>query len=96
MKLQADTKSYMQLCLNMDSGPIYLMVPTYFDSTKKEWIGFVHLHKAKKMITGKGKTSKELEQSFNDNLRTFLEGEFSEETFMLFKPLSYWDEMKEN
>lgn len=94
MKLKTDTNSYMQLCLNMDGGPLYLLVPTYYDQTKKEWIGGVHLKKAKKMIWGKGNTSKELETSFNDNLRSFLEGEFSEETFQLFKPLSYWEEMK--
>ncbi len=95
MKLKPDTNSYMQLCLNMNSGPLYLRVPTYFDSTKKEWMGFVHLSKAKKTIFGKGKDSKELEQSFNDNLRNFLEGEFSQETFELFKPLSYWEEMEQ-
>lgn len=93
MKLQPDTNSYMQLCLQLDSGPLYLFIPTYFDATKKEWVGGVHLPKAKKMIIGRGKDSKSLEQNFNDNLRKNLEGEFSEETFSLFKPLSYWEEM---
>jgi len=95
MKLKPDTNSYMQLCLNIDTGPLYLMVPTYFDATKKEWMGFVHLKKAKKMIYGIGKDSKELETSFNDHLREFLQGEYGEETFDLFKPLSYWEEMVE-
>jgi hypothetical protein len=80
----------------MDDGVRFLRVPTYYDATKKEWMGVVHLNKAKKMIYGKGKDSKELETSFNDNLREFLQGEFSQETFDLFKPLSYWDEMGEN
>ena len=96
MKLKRDTNSYMQLCLHRDGGPLFLMVPTYFDDTKKEWMGFVHLTKAKKMIHGRGKTSKELETSFNDQLREFIEGEFSEETLDLFKPLSYWNEMLDN
>jgi DNA-binding transcriptional regulator GbsR (MarR family) len=95
MKLKPDTNSYMQLCLNIDGGPLYLMVPTYFDATKNEWMGFIHLKKAKKMIHAIGKNSKELEQNFNDKLRKSLESEHAEETFQLFKPLSYWDEMKE-
>lgn len=95
MKLTPDTNSYMQICLHIDAGPLYLKVPTYYDPTKKEWMGMVHLNKAKKMIYGTGKTSKELEASFNDNLRDYLRGEFAEETFELFKPLSYWQEMEE-
>lgn len=95
MKVKSDSNSYMQLCLHMDGGPLYLFVPTYFDSKEKEWMGFVHLNKAKKMIYGRGKTSKELEESFNIHLKEFLQGEFSQETFNLFKPLSYWDEMNE-
>jgi tripartite-type tricarboxylate transporter receptor subunit TctC len=95
MKIKPPPTSFMQLCLHMDSGPLYLKVPTFFDRTKKEWMGFVHLQKAKKMIYGKGKTSKELEQNFNDNLRESLESEHSQETFELFKPLSYWEEMEE-
>lgn len=93
MELKPDTNSYMQLFLKMDSG-LYLKVPTYYDSTRKEWMGLVHLHKSKKMIYGIGKNSKELEQNFNDNLRKALESEYSEEAFELFKPLSYWDEMR--
>ena len=95
MKLKPDTQSYMQLCLHMDEGPLYLFVPTYYDATKKEWMGGVHLPKAKKMIFGRGKNSKELEQNFNDNLRDSMQGEHAEETFDLFKPLSYWNEMHE-
>lgn len=94
MKLQPDTTSYMQLSLHMDEGCLYLRVPTYYNSTKKEWVGFVRLKTAKKIIHGIGKNSKKLEQSFNDKLREFLEGEFSEETFNLFKPLSYWEQME--
>lgn len=96
MKLKPDTNSYMQLCLHMDQGALYLRIPTYYDSTRKEWLGFVHLTKAKKIINGRGKDSKELEQSFNDHLRQFLEGEFADETFNLFKPLSYWEEMNDD
>jgi dsRNA-specific ribonuclease len=94
MKLKPDTNTYMQLTLHSNEGPKYLMVPTYYDSTKKEWLGAVHLVKAKRMIIGRGASSKELEQSFNDSLRESLEGEFAEETLELFKPLSYWDEMQ--
>jgi hypothetical protein len=96
MKLRPDSSSYMQLCLHMDVGPLYLMVPTYFDSKKEQWMGAVHLLKAKKMILGMGKSSKELEENFNEKLREHLEdSELSKETFDLFKPLSYWGEMQE-
>ena len=93
MKVKTDTNRYMQLCLHLDQGPLYLFVPTYYDSKQKEWMGMVHLKKAKKMIYGRGKDSKDLEQSFNENLKSFLQGEFSEEAFNLFQPLSYWEEM---
>lgn len=97
MELKSDTNSYMQLCLNLDGqDPLYLFVPTYHDAARDEWTGFVKLPKSKKMIWGHGKDSKELEQSFNDCLRKSFEGERDqvEEVFQLFKPLSYWDEMK--
>jgi len=97
MKLQPHTNSYMQLCLNLDGFvPLYLKVPTFFDSTKKEWMGFVKLPKSLKMIYGRGKSSNELEQNFNDNLREAFSGENSKEVFELFKPLSYWQEMEED
>lgn len=95
MKLKADTNSYMQLSLHLDEETLYLFVPTYFDATRGEWMGFVHLREAKKMIQGIGKNSKELEQSFNDKLREHFEGPHSKEVFSLFKPLSYWEEMRE-
>jgi hypothetical protein len=94
MKLKPDTNSYMQLCLQMDGRTLYLMVPTYFDETRKEWGGFVNLPKAKKTVVGRGKTSKELETNFNDELKKAFD-EHPEETFSLFQPLSYWDEMME-
>lgn len=83
----------MQLCLHMDEGPLYLFVPTYYDAEDKEWMGLVHLPKAKRMIYGRGKNSTELEHSFNSRLKEFMHSEFAEETFGLFKPLSYWEEM---
>lgn len=95
MKLKPDTSSYMQLGLHADGKTLYLMVPTYFDETKQEWSGFVHLPKAKKTVMGRGKNSKELETNFNDELRKAFE-EHPEETYSLFQPLSYWDEMKES
>ena len=97
MKLQPHTTSYMQLCLNLDgSVPLYLKVPTFFDNTKKEWMGFVRLPKSSKLIYGRGKSSKELEQNFNDNIRESFESENSQEVFDLFKPLSYWEEMEQH
>lgn len=95
MKLKADTNSYMQLALNMDGMTLYLMVPTYYDRTKKEWMGFVRLEKSKKLITGRGKDSKDLEQNFNDNLQESFSTS-PDETLDLFKPLSYWSEMMES
>lgn len=91
LKHEKDTDSYMQLCLNLDGkSPLYLLVPTYYDKTKNEWIGFVQLPISKKIIYGKGNNSKELEQNFNDKLRCSFE-ENSEETFSMFKPLEYWE-----
>ncbi len=95
MKLHADTKSYIQLCMHTDGDSLYLMVPTYYDATEKVWAGFVKTPNTKKMITGTGKSSKELEQNFNDELRKAFQSEISDEVFALFKPLSYWDEMME-
>ena len=95
MKIRSDTNSYMQLTLHMDSGPKYLMVPTYYDESKNEWCGFVRLTKAQKLIYGRGKDSYALEQDFNRALRAAFEGEHGAEAFELFKPLSYWDEMEE-
>lgn len=93
MELKPDTNSYMQIALHGNGKTLYLMVPTYFDETRQEWSGFVHLPKVKKTVIGKGKTSNELETNFNDELKKAFE-EHLEETYSLFQPLSYWDEMK--
>ena len=91
LKHAKDTNSYMQLCLYQEGkGNIYLMIPTYYNADKKEWMGFVKTPKTGKMIYGTGKDSKELEQSFNKHLETFFEKN-PEEALSMFKPLEYWE-----
>jgi hypothetical protein len=79
----------------MDEGPLYLKVPTYYDKNKKQYMGIIHLPKAKKMIYGIGKDSSDLENDFNTNLSNAFQESYADEVFSLFKPLSYWQEMKD-
>lgn len=91
LKHQKETNSYMQLCLYQEAkGTIYLMVPTFWDAVKKQWIGFVKTPESGKFISAVGNDSEELQNNFNIELSKHFE-ENPEETFSMFKPLEYWE-----
>ena len=86
-----ETSSYMQLCLYQEGkGKIYLMVPTFWDAVKKEWMGFVKTPLNGKLLSAHGKDSCELENNFNVVLHQSFE-ENPDETLSMFKPLEYWE-----
>lgn len=91
IKHQKETGSYMQLCLYLEGkGNVYLMVPTFWNEVKKNWMGFIKTPLTGKLIHSEGKDSKELENNFIVVLHKSFE-ENSEETFSMFKPLEYWE-----
>lgn len=91
LKHEKDTNSYMQLCLQMEgSNRLYLMIPTYWDATKDQWMGAVVTPETKKVICAHGKDSFELQNNFNIALQKSLQ-EIPDETFSMFKPLEYWE-----
>jgi hypothetical protein len=91
LKHEPESGSYMQLCLHLQGkSPIYLMVPTLWDEPNKQWIAFVQTPDTRKIISGKGKTSTELENSFNTELSECFE-KIPDEMFSMFKPLEYWE-----
>lgn len=89
------SKSYLQMCLHLDGKPnLYLRVPTIWDHLNMQWIAYVKTPKTRGLIIGKGEDSLELEQSFNEALKGFLEdSKYSDEIYSMFQPLSYWEEM---
>ncbi len=84
--------SYMQLCIRPQYGDdLFLRVPTVWDQMQKQWIGFVKTPSSKELIYGSGKTSQELEHSFNKALKEKLENpELTNEVLSMFKPLKDW------
>lgn len=93
---QQDTKSYMQLCLELEGKTrIYLMVPTYWNEIQKKWMGFIKTPITGKIIHAMGKDSFELQNNFNVMLNESFEKD-PEETFSMFKPLEYWESRMTN
>ncbi len=91
IKHEKETNSYMQLCLYLEGkGNIYLMVPTFWDSVKKQWMGFVKTPEKGKILAAHGKDSTELQNNFNIVLAKSFE-ENPDETLSMFKPLEYWE-----
>jgi len=93
-----DNKSYMELCLQLDGKEnVYLRVPTLWDDVEKQWLGFVKTPKTLKVISGKGRTSFDLQNDFNRNFsKAFHESEeLAEELFNMFKPLSFYHNPEE-
>jgi len=91
LKHEKDTNSYMQICLQIEGGNrLYLMVPTYWDATKGQWMGTVVTPGTKKIIYAHGKDSFDLQNNFNIALQKSLV-EIPDETFSMFKPLEYWE-----
>lgn len=90
LKHEKDTNSYMQLCLETEGkSRVYLMVPTYWDAIKKEWMGFVKIPNGK-ILHAHGKNSEELQNNFNIELHKAFQ-ENGGDIFSMFKPLEYWE-----
>lgn len=84
--------SYMELKLHLDGkNPLYLRVPTLWDDTEKQWIGFIQLPKSKKIISGNGKTDFDLQNSFNVSMNQVFNSELADEAFNEFKALEFWE-----
>lgn len=91
LKHKKETNSYMQICLYADGkNPLYLLIPTYWDPVKKEWLGMIQTPIAKKLIHCHGKDSSELESNFIIALNEASK-ENEEEIISMFKPLEYWE-----
>jgi hypothetical protein len=86
----------MELGLRLDGKQdVFLRVPTVWDAVENQWIGWLKLPESKKLITGKGKDSFELQNNFNVEMsKVFHDPEYSKEAFSLFKPLEYWEARK--
>lgn len=88
-------ESYMELCLHLDGKEdLYLRVPTVWDDINKQWIGFVKTPTTQKLISGSGKTSFDLQNSFNHSMNAIFQegGAIAEELFAMFMPAFYWSE----
>lgn len=83
----------MELALHCDGEePLILRVPTLWDAVNEQWLGFVQTPKKLKLITGKGKDSFELQNSFNKEISDVFAkgGELADDLYSMFKPKSHW------
>jgi hypothetical protein len=88
-------KSYMELCIHLDGKEnVYLRVPIFWDDIKKQWIGFIKTSITQRLIAGSGKTSFELENSFNREISKVMQEseDLGQEIFEMFMPAFYWQE----
>lgn len=89
---QLKSPSYMELRIDLDGKePLFLRIPTFWDSIESRWIGAIKTPKTLKLIKGEGKTSFDLQNSFNIALHAMFQSEYAEEVFSMFKPKSHWD-----
>ncbi len=88
----ASSGSYMELCLRPPYGEdLYLRIPTVWDQSEKQWIGFIKTPSSKELIYGSGKDSMDLQNSFNKCLKEKMENpELQAEIMSMFKPLKDW------
>lgn len=87
--------NYMELCIHLDGKEnIYLRIPTVWDEANKQWIGFIKTPETQRLITGNGKTSFDLQNSFNLEIsKLFEENEkMAEEVLSMFMPAWYCEE----
>ena len=86
--------SYMEMCLNIDTKEnLYLRIPTVWDSIENQWVGFIKTPESKRLITGSGKTSFDLQNDFNKNISKMMQEseELGEEIYGMFMPAFYWE-----
>jgi len=97
-KTAVEEHSYMELCMHLDGKEdIYLRIPTVWDDIKKQWIGFVKTPETKRLILGEGKTSFELQNSFNHCLSELMQESeaLGKEIFEMFMPSFYYEQIDE-
>jgi len=82
----------MEMKLHLDGeDPKILRIPTLWDAIENQWIGFIQTPKTKKILSGKGKTSFDLQNDFNINMSSiFNDPLYFEEVYSMFKPESEW------
>lgn len=88
-----ESPSYMELRLDIPNRAtaLFLRVPTFWDSVKKQWIGVIKL-KDGKLIHADGKNSFELQNNFNIVMHEYLTNpDYEDEIFSMFKSLEYWE-----
>lgn len=86
----------MELCLHLHGKEnVYLRIPTFWDIVENQWIGFIKTPKTKKIITGKGKDSFELQNDFNLHISEAMHSspEMGEEIFSMFMPAWFWEQV---
>lgn len=89
------SESYMELCMHLDGQEnVYLRIPTVWDDVDKKWRGFTKTPQSNRLIHGEGKTSFELQNSFNKAMRQMIEesDELAEEILAMFMPAFYWQD----
>lgn len=87
------TNSYIEMKMHSEGkDPLVLRVPTFWDSVELQWIGFIQTPVTKKIITGKGVDSFDLQNDFNTNISKLLHSEeTSAEVVSMFKPEKDWE-----
>jgi hypothetical protein len=68
-------------------------VPTIWDEVKKQWIGFIKTPTSNRLIAAYGKTSFDLQNSFNIEVSKLMHEseEMGMEIFAMFMPAFYWE-----
>lgn len=92
--MKKNEQSYMEMCIHLDGKEnIYLRIPTVWDDIEKQWIGFIKTPVTQRLIAGKGKTSFDLQNSFNVEMSKMMSEseELGKEIFSMFMPAFYWE-----
>ena len=91
-----ENEGYMELCMHIDGKDnVYLRIPTLWDAVEKQFIGFIKTPQTQRLIYGAGKTSKELQDSFNVCMsKLFHESdELGDEIMGMFMPAFYYEKV---
>ena len=87
--------SYMEMRIDLDGEePLFLRIPTFWDDMNEQWIYALRLPTSKKLATGSGKDSLELQNACNKEIHSLFQSEYGDELFKMFKPSCYWKELE--
>lgn len=82
--------SYLEMRMDSDGDdPVFLRIPTFWNEENQHWIYVLRLPKSKKLLTGIGKNSLELQNACNKDLKSLFESEFADELIKMFKPACF-------